>query len=443
MHAAAILIAATLSSHPDLAGIARWLEQTAIATAQGTSWPEDAMRPDVSEIDTGTGSAGVLVFWIAMHRADPEGGFLEQIRRTADHLAANMRSTIEPRAPFEWTTGLYGPIAGPAYALNEAYRETRDEKHRLAALRLVDLLHATATRTAQTAAWNTNHDVLTGAAGTGLFLLYAAREMGRADSLQLAKEVGTKLLRVGIPLPNGRMTWKGSYEARFNLPNFSHGTAGIAYFLASLHEQTKDRPFLDGAVAGANWLRDVADRTEGGFRLYYGWPEAGWSRPYDIGWAHGQAGTARLFYKLWLITGERDWRDLVHAGARSLRSSGLPRSPKAEYGAKFELDQRFGIAGVVRFFSDLAAVMDDKAQLEFADTLAQEIRSAATREHGTVRWRRPRHVFMSEPGKDGEFTGYFYGAAGYGLALLGVELAKRGEAFPLRLPDDPFGEKRR
>ena len=29
------------------------------------------------------------------------------------------------------------------------------------------------------------------------------------------------------------------------MPNFSHGTAGIAYFLARLYEETHDKAFLD------------------------------------------------------------------------------------------------------------------------------------------------------------------------------------------------------
>jgi lantibiotic modifying enzyme len=227
------------------------------------------------------------------------------------------------------------------------------------------------------------------------------------------------------------MMWKGSYEARFNLPNFSHGTAGIAYFLAALYEATQEKQFLDGARAGAQWLQAVGDRTDGGFRLFYGWPDPGWARRYDIGWAHGPAGTARLFYKLWQITGEESWRDLVKAAAHSLRTSGLPSQPKAEYGKVFDFSQRFGMAGTARFFLDLYGAWQDPADLEFARRLIDEIRSEP-------RWKTERYGFMQRHGEKAEFTGYFYGAAGYGLLLLGLDAAENNRPWKLRLPDDPF-----
>jgi hypothetical protein len=37
-----------------------------------------------------------------------------------------------------------------------------------------------------------------------------------------------------------------------------------------------------------------------------------------------------------------------------------------------------------------------------------------------------------------EFTGYFSGAAGYGLALLRVAAEAEHRPWRLRLPDDPF-----
>ena len=46
------------------------------------------------------------------------------------------------------------------------------------------------------------------------------------------------------------------------MPNFSHGTAGIAYFLARVHEETNERKYLDAAIAGAKYLQAIA-KTEG------------------------------------------------------------------------------------------------------------------------------------------------------------------------------------
>jgi lantibiotic modifying enzyme len=423
----------------DAHSVARWVRTIAVDTEEGRYWPADALSPSEADVELGDGTAGVVLFWIAMHRAEPHGGFLEDVRRGADYLAAHARTSIDPAAPGAWTTGLYGPIAGSAFALHEAYKLTGDERHRNAALRLVELLHSTAQRDAAGASWGNNHDVLSGAAGTGLFLLYAAREMGHTASGELAAEAGRKLLRRAVPDSRGGITWKVSYESRFVLPNFSHGTAGIAYFLASLYELKRDPAFLDGALAGAAWLETVGDRSDDGFRVFYGWPDARWERRYDIGWAHGPAGTARLFFKLWKISGEQKWLDLVKAGARSLRNSGLPVSPKGEYGKEFDRTQRFGTAGVVRFFLDLYATTGERADLDFAIRLADDIRGASIRQKDSLKWASKRYGFMERPNELAEFSGYFYGAAGYGLMLLGVDGAIEKEPWTLRLPDDPFG----
>lgn len=440
-----LLLSAALHSYaasPERAAaeaVARRLRAVAVDTPTGRYWPADVLASsDARDVDLGTGMSGVVMFWIGMHQADPNGGYLDEVRRGADYLAANLRTSIDPASPGEWTTGLYGPITGPAFALHEAYRLTGDERHREAALRLVDLLHQTAIRDANGASWGQTHDVLTGAAGTGLFLLYAANEMGHAASCDLARLVGRKLLLRGVPDGRGGTTWKASYEARFNLPNFSHGTAGIALFLASLYESTGDRTFLEGALAGARWLRSVADRSDGGFRIFYGWPDPGWPRRYDIGWAHGPAGTARLFFKLWSITGEAEWMEIVNACARTLRTSGLPANLRPEYGSSLERNQRFGTAGVARFFIDLHAITGDPADLELARALARDIIDSGVRESESLTWRTPRAPFMERPGLNAEFTGWFYGSAGYGLLFLSIDEALRGDRRLARFPDDPF-----
>jgi hypothetical protein len=184
---------------------------------------------------------------------------------------------------------------------------------------------------------------------------------------------------------------------------------------------------------------DVADRSDGGFRLFYGWPDPGWERPYDIGWAHGPAGTVRLFYKLWHITGEAQWLELVQASARSLRASGLPGQPRPEFGRAFELNQRFGIAGAARFFLDLYESQGQDEDREFARKLTSVIASAADVDGKGLKWKTRRPGFMQRAGEPAAFASYFYGAAGYGLLFLGLETAERDGDWALRLPDDPFG----
>ena len=54
-------------------------------------------------------------------------------------------------------------------------------------------------------------------------------------------------------------TWPIATGSKRNMPNFSHGTAGVAYFLATLYQQTREKEFLDAAVLGGRYLTSVAD----------------------------------------------------------------------------------------------------------------------------------------------------------------------------------------
>ncbi|NIQ07965.1 MAG: hypothetical protein GWO20_20280, partial [Candidatus Korarchaeota archaeon] len=85
--------------------------------------------------------------------------------------------------------------------------------------------------------WGGITDIMYGSAGIGMFLLYADREMGYETAKELAIKAGERLLETSISDSNG-MKWKMTPTDNRSMPNFSHGTAGISYFLASLYEAT-------------------------------------------------------------------------------------------------------------------------------------------------------------------------------------------------------------
>ena len=45
--------------------------------------------------------------------------------------------------------------------------------------------------------------------------------------------------------------WFPGGSLRRNYPNFSHGTSGVSYFLATLYQETRQREFLDAALPRA------------------------------------------------------------------------------------------------------------------------------------------------------------------------------------------------
>jgi hypothetical protein len=75
-------------------------------------------------------------------------------------------------------------------------------------------------------------DIIGGSADTGLFLLYAADLLKSEEPKALAANAADRLLEVGTPAEGG-LQWAMDPKFPRKMPNFSHGTAGISYFLAA------------------------------------------------------------------------------------------------------------------------------------------------------------------------------------------------------------------
>lgn len=131
--------------------------------------------------------------------------------------------------------------------------------------------------------------------------------------------------------------------------------------------------------------------------------------------------------------------DLVQALAQGIRQSGVPGAPQSGYGTEpFKPDLRFGTASAALFFLDLYGETGSPVDLEFAHTLVDHLLARATDESDKMYWEAPRYAFFEHGGEPAAFTGYFYGAAGYGLMLLRLDAAQRDERRKRALPDDPF-----
>jgi lantibiotic modifying enzyme len=219
------------------------------------------------------------------------------------------------------------------------------------------------------------------------------------------------------------------------MPNFSHGTAGIAYFLATLYRVTHERRFLDAAFAGARYLQSIA-KTDGdiclvphdqpdGLDLYY------------LGWCHGPTGTARLFYQLYKVTDEPMWMSWVGRSANALLTSGIPeqRTP----GFWNNVSQCCGSAGVAQFFLDLHAATHERRYLEFAERMTADLMTRATHDDVGTRWVQAEH--RVRPELLVAQTGYMQGAAGIGMWLLRLDAAQRGRAPFVRFPDTPWPQR--
>lgn len=406
--------------------VGTWL--TAQANAQGYI-PDEAFADSSYSASLGSGAGGRALFFLELFNATSDSSYLTSAQSEAD---AALDLTLAAAARGDARAGLYNGVAGSAFVLAEMHRITGVERYRNALPTLIPLLK-------EVARGEPVNDVLVGAAGVGLVLLHLAEDGENGSLLADASALGDTLLRRGVRAAHGTY-WMRAQDMDFNLPNFSHGAAGIGYYLARLYEATRQPRYLAGAEDAAQYLMAIAEQEGGLFLVPYGVPNEGFATPYDIGWAHGPPGTARLFYLLWKITGKKLYSDVVERNVQSLSASGIPGTTRdsLRWRGPFRIDQRFGTSGAATFLLKLHRASRNAAYLSLGRTLIDDLLDKSHTSLEGRYWALPRYGFQGQPDEDASYTGYFYGAAGLGLALLEMHYAEVDQAPRIVFPDSPF-----
>jgi lantibiotic modifying enzyme len=405
-------------------GAAAWVRSVAVTTPKGRDWPPDpTATPVATNPSLYAGTPGVVLFFLELARATGDRSYLDDAARGAQ--------TVLAAAATEQGCGLWEGLAGSAFVLQETAKATGDRRFADGARRVSEMIVQRAKPAGAGVEWTETTDIISGSAGTGLYLLYAAREFQQPALSQLAARAGTRLIELARKEGPG-LKWAMDPTFPRLMPNFSHGTAGIAYFLAALYGETHDRRFLDAAVAGARYLQSVA-KTEGDVCLVFHNEPDGKDLFY-LGWCHGPVGTARLFFRLYQVTKEREWLTWVQKSAQALRASGIPetRTP----GFWNNVGQCCGSAGVADFFLALWRETGDARDLAFARRMIDDMLGRATPEAGGLKWIQAEH--RVQPALLIAQTGYMQGAAGIGSALLHFAAALDKRPANVRLPDSPF-----
>jgi len=406
-------------------GAAKWIDASAVRTKDGIVWPSDPNDPKTVNTTLYSGAPGPILFFLELYRTTGESHYLDSARGGADALVASIATARE--------AGLYEGVAGTGFTLGQVYLVTHDAKYRDAALQCVAWLKEHAQRSGAGAQWNDTTDIIAGSSGTGLFLVWAAHELNAPGAIDLAAAAGRRLIEQGQAQAPDGLKWMMDKTFPNEMPNFSHGTAGVAYFLATLYQETHDRTFLDAALAGARYLLSVAD-TDGDACIIYHDSSAAGKGIYYLGWCHGPAGTARLFYRLYQATHDPKWMEWTKKSARALLTRGGPIKAVTPG----EWDNVGGCCGVVaeaQFFRGLYRVTHDASYLEASKQATEYVLSKATRDERGVRWVQAEH--RVKPELRLAQTGYMQGASGIGMWLLYADAARR-QKTTIVLPDDPF-----
>ena len=422
---------------------AQWVTSAEQKDADGIHWLAEPDHPEKSETvspNNGvySGNAGTLLFFIELFNATGENQYLTKVSLAADRLSATWRNLTEKSASVlaGLDFSLCAGVPGAAFALNEAAKVTRNSKHQAAAKDISDFIIRSADMSGKGLPWSPAAGVV-GDSSTVLYLLYAAREFGDSRYRDMAARAGDMILKRSVKVPGAGLMWNGFPPSDLlpknpNFPGFEAGTAGIAYTLARIFAETKDKKYLDAAKQGAAYVESIAVVKGDAALVPYQIPDQG---IYYLGYCHGASGSARLFYELYQSTGDPTYKMWVERLAQGIMQSGVPanRTP----GFWNTVNQCCGNAGLIDFFLSIWASWGDEKYREYAHHLAVNMISRGTNLDGKgmrwdMAWTRVLPAVVTAE------TGYSIGASGIGTALLHLHLAGQGRYSAVHLPDNPF-----
>lgn len=412
------------SSNPldDALKIEKWLRSIRVVRPEGIVWP--VAPPDTTTtIELYSGTAGIVLFYLELYQATHNESFLAEARSGAEYIMA----VADHRKPEYYQLGLYTGEAGILYTLNKVFEVTHFRKYREGAQRSLERLTAATKLTGDVADWRYN-DIVYGAAGIGLELLQLENKQG----LPLAIQTGNGVLAHALPSAHGKKWYMDTAMVRqkYYMPNFSHGTAGVGYFLVKLFQQTNNKTYLDAAMAAAEELKSLENSDDW---VYHHDAEDGKNLFY-LSWCHGPAGTARFYYLLYQVTKDESWKQRIRTAAKAMMVCGIPDKQLPGYWNNVSVC--CGTASVASFFLDLYSLFGDKEYLDFSRTMTQNLMARATPDGEGLKWIQAEH--RRYPDLLQAQTGMMQGAAGIGLWLLRLNAFEKKQKRLVKLPDDPF-----
>jgi hypothetical protein len=209
------------------------------------------------------------------------------------------------------------------------------------------------------------------------------------------------------------------------MPNWSHGLAGIAAALAVAGRELARPDLVEAARSGAEHLVTLGDTRDGGFVVPHVIPSQPDLDEVTYTWCHGPAGTSLLFTALEhagvdQVAGESpaQWqRRCLH----SIRTSGIPERLHPGF---WDNDGRCcGTAGVGDVFLDAWQRLGVDEDLAFARVLGDALVARAVVDGDRVCWRFTEHRNedpLLPPG-----VGWMQGTAGIAAYLLRLARALR------------------
>lgn len=409
-----------------------WLSKHLKTSAEGSAWPvvPESTSGRIS-LDLYSGIPGIVLFYLEAHHATNRPEYLSAAKGGGDFLLSKIPSQLS-EYDTQGMAGLFSGISGVGYTLRELYKVSKDERYNEGFQRCLKLLTNAADSRGEITHWGLVNDIISGNAGIGLFLLYAYRETKNFTYLEMAANTCNWLVASGQRVSTDQWKWRMGPGIEKTMPNFTHGTAGIAYFAAEVFAILEEGRYLRTALNGARYLQTLKN-PEG---LIPHHEEGDGKELFYYGYCHGPVGTARLYYVLYnsYKKDRKTWEKAWKAAINTLLKSPIPQQRLP--GFWNNVSQCCGNAGVAEFFLTLYRMEGKKKYKDYAWLHTQDLLNRATADANGLRWIQAEN--RSEPDNLSAQTGYMQGAAGIGILFCHWLELEQGKKQLIHFPDEPY-----
>ncbi len=407
---------------------AAWIKQHEVVTDSGKHWAvsgtagkvqDSAENSFLSDRSLYSGAAGIGFFFIQLYEATGDAQWLDEAKQAAGYLISTYEFALAGNP------GIHSGLAGEGWFLDTLYRKTNDASYREQAVRIANDIYEAASKEADEIHWDGYFDYM-GDGGAIAYWLYIAGLTDDKKYVAYAKEGLDSILKLQVKQDDGSVYWKlfdpheyfKTVPAGGVVPNFAHGTAGVAYLLTKYYEVTKDEYYLDEAKKGIAFLKSIAvDDGDASIVPYIYLEEE--KKPYDVfylGYCHGPVGDGITFRELYKATGEKEYLAYYERLTNALIKAGVPEKRSAGYWNDCIC---CGSSGVLLHFIDASKISGDKDKyLQYANRTAVKLVNDAYKDADGCRWYNA--WTRIKPWDVDSHIGLFVGAAGSASALLSL-----------------------
>ncbi|MCM1399356.1 MAG: hypothetical protein NC225_07750 [Clostridium sp.] len=430
---------------------ANWINKYEHVTEYGNYWdllPEKEIPQGgllLSETSLYSGAAGISFFFLRLYLSTKDEKWLTEAKAGIDYVIHEYKGVHAFRNEDNTLTGfdvghLNGPTGG-AYVAELLYEITNEEKYRQHFITVTEDLIASANVDESGLTWYGQYGIIA-EGGLVLYLVYAYEILKKEEYIEAARLAGNYIASKAEAAPQGGKRWFAMDTTTFPtlgggkgyFPGFFYGTAGSAYILACIYEYTQEKEFLELAKEGAEYILNVADVSEDGQAALVRYNDPLAEDLYYLGMCQGPIGTSRLFYKLYTLTENKNYKDFVIKLTEGILAAGAPGRHSSGYWHTY--CYCCGAAGMLEHFLSIYGMTGNKRYLDAAYETAEVLIGDAYVHQKLRRWYTSwnRH----EPETSDAYIGLYHGSAGCAASLLVLNSVITGNGKLPRFIEDPY-----